>query len=56
MRARTRERYKELCEIGEVEKDAKKLKKLAKQIDRILDIEVDRLKNRSKSRPSSQVR
>jgi hypothetical protein len=39
-----RERFKELCEIAEVEEDAKKLGKIAKEIDSILDDELARLK------------
>jgi hypothetical protein len=56
MHARNRERYKALCEIAEVENDPKKLRKLSEQIDRILDIEVRRLKNRQKSAPGSCCR
>ena len=55
MHARNRERYKALCEIAEVENDPKKLRKLSEQIDRILDIEVRRLKNRRKSPPGNRA-
>jgi hypothetical protein len=39
-----RERFKELCELAEVQEDAKKLGKIAEEIDRILDAELVRLK------------
>jgi len=55
MHTRDRERYKELCELAEVENDPKKLRKVARQIDRILDIEVGRLKNRQKPAPGNRA-
>ena len=39
-----RERFKELCELAEAQEDAKKLGKIAKEIDSILDSELMRLK------------
>jgi hypothetical protein len=39
-----RERFKELCELAEVEEDTKKLGKIAKEINSILDGELVRLK------------
>jgi hypothetical protein len=39
-----RERFKELCEIAEVEEDTEKLGKIAKEIDSILADELARLK------------
>ena len=39
-----RERFKELCELAEVQEDTKKLGKIAKEIDSILDAELVRLK------------
>ena len=39
-----RERFKELCEHAEVVEDKNKLSKIAEEIDRILDDELDRLK------------
>jgi hypothetical protein len=45
MKARNRERYKELSEHAEVEDDPKKLRKIANEINRILKAEINRLKN-----------
>jgi hypothetical protein len=45
MKIRTKERYKELSEHAEVEDDPKKLRKIANEIDRILKVEINRLKN-----------
>jgi hypothetical protein len=39
-----RERFKELCELAEVQEDTKKLGKIAEEIDRILNAELVRLK------------
>jgi hypothetical protein len=39
-----RERFKELCELAEVQEDIKKLGKIAEEIDSILDAELLRLK------------
>jgi hypothetical protein len=39
-----RERFKELCELAEVQEDIKKLGKIAKEIESILDGELLRLK------------
>jgi hypothetical protein len=39
-----RERFKELCELAEVQEDTKKLGKIAEEIDSILDAELVRLK------------
>ena len=44
MKIRTKERYKELSEHAEVEDDLKKLRKIANEIKRILNAEIDRLK------------
>jgi len=44
MLRKRRERFKELCEHAEVVEDATKLSKIAEEIDRILDDELDRLK------------
>jgi hypothetical protein len=44
MKIRTKERYKELSEHAEVEDDSKKLRKIAKEINRILKAEINRLK------------
>jgi hypothetical protein len=44
MKIRTKERYKELSEHAEVEDDSKKLRKIAKEINRILKAEIIRLK------------
>jgi len=41
-----RERFKELCELAEVQEDTEKLGKIAKEIDSILDSELMRLKSR----------
>jgi hypothetical protein len=40
-----RERFKELCELAEVQEDTKKLGKIAEEIDSILTSELVRLKN-----------
>ena len=45
MLRKSRERFKELCEHAEVVEDTNKLRKIAEEIDRILDDELDRLKN-----------
>ena len=47
MREQKRERFKELCEHAEVVDDPKKLAKIASQIGRILESEVDELKKHS---------
>jgi hypothetical protein len=39
-----RERFKELCELAEVQEDFKKLGKIAEEIDSILASELARLK------------
>ncbi len=39
-----RERFKELCELAEVQEDTRKLRKIAEEIDSILDAELVRLK------------
>ena len=44
MKPRNRERYKELSEHAEVEDDPKKLRKIAKEVKRILEAEIKRLK------------
>ena len=44
MRKDKRERFKELCELAEAQEDTKKRGKIAKEIDRILDSELMRLK------------
>jgi hypothetical protein len=44
MKPRNRERYKELSEHAEVEDDPKKLRKIAKEVNRILEAEINRLK------------
>jgi hypothetical protein len=46
MKIRAKERYKELSEHAEVEDDPKKLRKIANEINRILRVEISRLKNR----------
>ena len=45
MLRKRRERFKELCEHAEVVEDATKLSKIAEEIGRILDDELDRLRN-----------
>jgi hypothetical protein len=45
MLRKSRERFKELCEHAEVVEDFAKFSKIAEGIDRILDAELDRLKN-----------
>jgi len=45
MLRKSRERFKELSEHAEVVEDFAKLSKIAEEIDRILDDELDRLKN-----------
>jgi hypothetical protein len=45
MKARNRERYKELSEHAEVEDDPKKLRKITNEINCILKAEINRLKN-----------
>jgi hypothetical protein len=45
MLTKSRERFKELCEHAEVVEDTNRLRKIAEEIDRILDDELDRLKN-----------
>jgi hypothetical protein len=47
----SRERFKELCEHAEVVEDKNKLSKIAAEIDRILDDELERLKNVPLSKP-----
>jgi hypothetical protein len=44
MLRKRRERFKELCEHAEVVEDTNELSKIAEEIDRILDDELDRLK------------
>ena len=44
MHKNKRDRFKELCELAEVQEDTKKLGKLAEEIDSILDAELIRLK------------
>ena len=44
MKIRTKERYKELSEHAEVEDDSKKLRKIAREINRIRKAEINRLK------------
>ena len=44
MKIRKKERFKELSEHAEVEDDSKKLRKIAKEINRILKAEINRLK------------
>jgi hypothetical protein len=51
MLRRIRERFKELCEHAEVVEDKNKLSKIAAEIDRILDDELERLKNVPLSKP-----
>jgi hypothetical protein len=46
-----RERFKELCEHAEVVDDFAKLSKIAEEIDRILDGELDRLKKIPLAKP-----
>jgi hypothetical protein len=53
MQKKRRERFKELCEHAEVVEDTNKLGKIAKEIDRILDDELDRLKNIRRRNPTS---
>jgi hypothetical protein len=56
MLRKSRERFKELCEHAEVVEDTNKLRKIAKEIDRILTDELDRLENRAlpcRPRPES---
>ena len=51
MNQHDRERYKDLCELSEIQNDLKKLKKLSEQIYRMLDVQISRLKrNAAKSR------
>ena len=45
MLRKSRERFKELCEHAEVVEDTNKLRKIAREIDRILTDELDRLEN-----------
>jgi hypothetical protein len=44
MNARNKRRWSDLCGEAEVEDDLEKLRKLAEQITRILDVEQTRLK------------
>jgi hypothetical protein len=44
MKTRSKERYKELSEPAEIEEDPKKLKKIAKEINRMLKAEINRLR------------
>jgi hypothetical protein len=48
LKTRNKERYKELSEQAEVQDDPKKLRKIAKEINRILRAEINRLKKGSK--------
>jgi hypothetical protein len=48
VREQKRERFKELCEHAEVVDDPEKLAKIASQIGRILESEVDELKKHPK--------
>jgi hypothetical protein len=50
VREQKRERFKELCEHAEVVDDPEKLAKIASQIGRILESEVDELKKHRASR------
>ncbi len=52
MLRKRRERFKELCEHAEVVEDKNKLSKIAEEIDRILDDELERLKNGPLSKPA----
>jgi hypothetical protein len=52
MLRKSRERFKELCEHAEVVEDKNKLSKIAEEIDRILDDELERLKNVPLSKPA----
>jgi len=45
------ERFKELCEYAEVVEDTNKLSKIAKEISRILHVELVRLKNIPLTKP-----
>jgi hypothetical protein len=49
MKTRNKERYKELNEHAEVEDDSQKLRKIAKEINRILKAEINRLEKGPKS-------
>ena len=53
MKTRNKEPYKELSERAEVEDDPKKLRKIAKEIIRMLKAEINRL---DRSRPSEERR
>jgi hypothetical protein len=56
MNQRDRERYKDLCELSEIQSDPKKLKKLSEQIYRMLDVQISRLKkSAAKSRRRMKV-
>jgi hypothetical protein len=46
MLRKSRERFKELCELAEGVEDKSKLSKIAEEIDSILDDELHRLKNK----------
>ena len=48
MREQKRERFKELCEHAEVVDDPEKLAKIASQVGRILESEVDELKKHAR--------
>jgi hypothetical protein len=52
MLRKSRERFKELCEQAEVVEDKNKLSKIAEEIDRMLDDELERLKNVPLSKPA----
>jgi hypothetical protein len=52
VREQKRERFKELCEHAEVVDDPEKLAKIASQIARILESEVDELKKHPVSKYS----
>jgi hypothetical protein len=51
MLRKSRERFKELCEHAEVVEDFAKLSKIAEEIDRILDDELDRLRKVPVAKP-----
>jgi hypothetical protein len=55
MKTRNKERYKELSEHAEVEDDSQKLRKIAKEINRILKAEINRLK-KDPSHSSEELR
>jgi hypothetical protein len=46
MRGRKRERFKELCEISEIQNDPDKLAELASRINEVLKSEIEKLRKR----------